>query len=332
MHEEVVTHVPAQMVAVEHSAEIGDLMTALAKAQGEMVNPENDSLNYYSKRYASMAAVRKATIPPLAAQGIATTQHPVPNYQDGTIQCITILWHGAQYLKSTMQCRVVVTRKVWKDGKSTDESTPPAELNHQQYTAVFSYLRRVALKAITGVADEEDEDGEKDTAGNQHQDGQRARQQEPIHGVTKARAWTQPPPAPHGSQGLLDEIETRCKAIISPLRNTTMHKGIYAKAFYLSSPGGITAVAPTVLDAGMPLYRHLTAQLERGAWDKEQKPLEWIEEQCKVFDAQTDAPAGVDPVTGEDLSDMPTVWLTKREQQRLAEDAEAETRERKEGV
>src|SRR5262245_1729051 len=123
-----------ETIAIERSAQVGDLMVALAKAQAEMENPDVDKVNYFRKRYSSKAAVRNAVIPELARQGIATLQLPVYGKGQGWVRCITLLYLGEQYLQSTLECAVVRTRRE-NDSRASDV-IPVAELTHIEYTAV----------------------------------------------------------------------------------------------------------------------------------------------------------------------------------------------------
>ena len=135
---------PPQAMAhgLERSAQVGLLMGALARAQARMHNPVFDSQNpHFRNQYASLAAVRDAVIPVLAAEGIAVTQLPTTP-EAGWITLTTCLWHeSGQYLWSSMRL------KAPKD-------------DNQGLGSALTYARRYSLQAICGVAGDEDDDAE----------------------------------------------------------------------------------------------------------------------------------------------------------------------------
>jgi hypothetical protein len=317
-------------VAVEHSAQIGDLMTALAKAQTEMENPELDKENRFHKLYSSKAAVRNATIPILARHGIATTQHPCYLKAVGVVRCTTILWHGEQWLKSTLESPVVMP----------GQNIALEKLNHQDYTSVFTYISRIALKAVSGVCDESDEDGERKDddrdegrqGGNQGRvsakgPGMRPESDRLVGQATQRR--TEPNPLAQEEaqrQQQLAEIWDLYKEAIQPLKHAGMHKAIFFHCFHLDRPELIKDQSLETLVAGMALYRHLTAAVV--TWTRESKPDDWIALQVRRLAGEPGdgeaLPDGVDPRTGEDLRDMPDGWLTEQEQRQLQQRDEAD--------
>lgn len=125
---------------MQRSESITNLVTALAKAQAEMKNPSYDSSNpHFKAKYASLAAVRDAVTPPLAANGLSLTQ---PITVDGdTVVCETTLWHATgEFLTNVLRF-------------------PLAQQNVQGLGAVTTYLRRYSLMALLNVAGDEDDDG-----------------------------------------------------------------------------------------------------------------------------------------------------------------------------
>jgi hypothetical protein len=300
--------------AVESSAQVGDLMIALAKAQAEMANAETDSTNYFRKRYSSLAATRDATVPVLARHGIAVTQ-----FQDGAeagwTGCITILWYENQYVKSTVRCRVIRSER-------GGAPIPIEALTHIDYTAVFSYLKRAALKAICGIADDADEEEER-TGGRSdgyERSGTIVRPATPRREETVSAAT----PATDPRQVLLKEIEARCERYISPRKHTGMHKAIYYASFHVQTPGHIQTQPLEVLEAGISLYRHLTERVP--TWERKViDPDAWIAEQQREIAHEVDAalqedpPDGVDPETGEDHRlDVALGWATPDERKAYA--------------
>src|SRR5262249_40756856 len=96
---------------------------------------------HFRTRYASLAAVRDAVIPPLAAEGIAVTQLP-STPEPGWIVVTTGLWHGSgQYLCTTLRM-------------------PVPKDDPQGYGTALTYARRYSLQAMGCVAGDEDDDAE----------------------------------------------------------------------------------------------------------------------------------------------------------------------------
>ena len=125
------------------SESIDQLITALAKAQGEMSSASKDSKGYNYK-YADLASVWGACRDPLSHNGLAVTQIETQN-ENGEI-LVTILGHSSgQWIRSTMAIRVKPA------GGKINEL--------QERGSVLTYLRRYALSAIVGVAPAEDDDG-----------------------------------------------------------------------------------------------------------------------------------------------------------------------------
>jgi len=91
------------MESISRSEDVGELTQALARAQSQMKNPVCDSVlktDRYASKYPSLAAVRDAVLPPLAAEGIAVTQLL---HTDGEgVSCATVLWLGNQWLSNTL--------------------------------------------------------------------------------------------------------------------------------------------------------------------------------------------------------------------------------------
>jgi hypothetical protein len=120
----------------------GALYTALAKAQAEMSNVIKDSANpHFRSKFASLAAVRDVVIPALSAQGISIVQMP-GNTEDGRVSIRTMLLHES----GTLDCGTVATTVTVRGGNEA-----------QALGSALTYLRRYALSAIAGVAQEDDE-------------------------------------------------------------------------------------------------------------------------------------------------------------------------------
>jgi len=118
------------------------LATALAKAQGAMSNVLKDSKNpHFKSTFASLAAVRDVVIPALAAEGVAVVQMP-GNDAEGRVTIRTVLLAGSEQL----DCGTVATTALVRGGNEA-----------QAVGSALTYLRRYALAAIAGVAQEDDD-------------------------------------------------------------------------------------------------------------------------------------------------------------------------------
>lgn len=121
--------------------ETSSLIDALAKAQAEMSNPKFDSTNpHFRTRYASLAAVRDATIPILAKHGIAVTQDITADERGLT--GVTVFHRGTESLQF---------------GPLT---LPVSKADAQGFGAAATYARRYQLMAACGVVGDTDSDNE----------------------------------------------------------------------------------------------------------------------------------------------------------------------------
>ena len=126
---------------MQHSENINEIATALAKAQGEIKGATKDSENpHFKTRYADLASVWEACRAALSANGIAVIQAPTID-SEGNVCVETLLCHSSgQWMRSDLSVR-------------------PAKADAQAVGSVITYLRRYALAAMVGVAPEDD-DGE----------------------------------------------------------------------------------------------------------------------------------------------------------------------------
>lgn len=135
----VIVHGPRQ-----RSVQWGDLMTALAKAQGEIEGAKKDSLNPAFKqpgkpegsKYADLASVWDAIREPMSKNGLAITQWP--RVVQGAVEVETILAHGEQFISDVL----------WM---------PCAKMDAHGIGSATTYARRYALMAVAGVAPEDDD-------------------------------------------------------------------------------------------------------------------------------------------------------------------------------
>lgn len=115
------------------------LADALAAAQGKMQNPTFDSANpHFRSKFASLASVRNAVVPALAAEGLAISQKP--SVANGEVVVDTVLMYGNERDVSTL-------------------TMPVAKADAQGIGSAITYARRYALMAVCGVVGDDDDDG-----------------------------------------------------------------------------------------------------------------------------------------------------------------------------
>lgn len=125
------------------SEELGELFTALAKAQLEMEVAKNDSTNpFFKSKYADLASVVKASRPYLAKNGLSVIQRILPN-GNGIVYLFTRLCHASgQWMESRMEIK-------------------PPKADIQTVGSHITYLKRYNYAAMVGVvSSDEDDDGE----------------------------------------------------------------------------------------------------------------------------------------------------------------------------
>ena len=154
-----------------------ELAAALVAAQAQMKNPKFDSVNpHFRNRYASLTAVRAATIPVWGAHGISVIQNIVEH--QGGVGCETILTHkGGQSLKLGPL------------------PMPATKQDAQGYGSAITYACRYALCAIAGVTGEEDDDGEA------------ASKPQPTQAQAKPIFKKDPKPEPNRAMELITKVE-----------------------------------------------------------------------------------------------------------------------------
>lgn len=125
---------------METSRASPELFCALAKAQSEIENAAKNAANpHFRSRYADLAEVLNTVRPVLARHGLSVLQATA--YDGHLVHVTTVLAHSSGGLvSSTASCE-------------------PARSDAQGVGAATTYLRRYALAAMCGVA-QEDDDGQ----------------------------------------------------------------------------------------------------------------------------------------------------------------------------
>ncbi len=120
-----------------HSEQFQEIAAALAKAQAAMENVNKSSVNpHFKSRYADLAAVREATVPHLAANGIAIVQPIIPN-SDGMIIRTMLIHSSGQWIAS--------------------EFPVPRLQRIQELGSYITYARRYSWMGLCGLAPEDDD-------------------------------------------------------------------------------------------------------------------------------------------------------------------------------
>lgn len=122
------------------------LFGALAMAQAEVENASKVAANpHFKSRYADLAEVLNTVRPVFARHGISIMQST--SFDGATVSVTTVLGH--------------------KDGgwASSCASCVPAKTDAQGIGAATTYLRRYALAAIAGIAQEDDDGNSSQHAG-----------------------------------------------------------------------------------------------------------------------------------------------------------------------
>lgn len=123
------------------SAEIKDVVSALANAQGEIENAQKDSENpHFKSKYADLASVWKACRTQLSKNGLTIAQQPIFIDNYGLVMVTTLYHTSGQWLRSFLP-------------------VDPAKKDPQGLGSAITYMRRYALAAMVGVAPDDDDDG-----------------------------------------------------------------------------------------------------------------------------------------------------------------------------
>lgn len=134
-------------VTTDRSAKVGDLMVAMAKAQGEYDRAVKDSNNpYYGSRYADLASITGAVRGAFSKHGIAIVQTVTADLERQTAGATTYLYFGEQWISTS--CELPAVGKS-KDGKDRFDA--------QTIGAAQTYARRYTLAPLASVAPEDDD-------------------------------------------------------------------------------------------------------------------------------------------------------------------------------
>lgn len=133
------------MIMVEdmQSEEIGELVSALVKAQTTIKAAKKDSSNsFFNNKYADLTACIEASRPALLENGLTVIQTMSDGHEAGVTVVTTLAHTSGQWIKGFLHM------------------TPKETNNPQQIGSCITYARRYALAAIVGLT-QEDDDGNK---------------------------------------------------------------------------------------------------------------------------------------------------------------------------
>jgi hypothetical protein len=139
---------------MKRSEQIGELVTALAKAQSEFTAAVKDSDNpYYASKYADLNAVINAVRPALNKNGIAM-MHNLESDLERQVAIVTVgLYCGEQFME--IEVEAPATGRAKKNEQQ--DGLGPTKFDVQTIGAAWTYLRRYSLQAICGLASEDDD-------------------------------------------------------------------------------------------------------------------------------------------------------------------------------
>lgn len=130
----------------ERSPTIGELAKALSKAQGECKNATRNCKGHFGP-YTDLAGIIATIREPFSKNGLAYMQHFLP-FAEG--------W-------------VLVTELSHTSGEWTRSVLPiNHKLDPQKFAASATYMKRIALSAMAGIAAEDEDDGETATRAAEH--------------------------------------------------------------------------------------------------------------------------------------------------------------------
>jgi hypothetical protein len=130
---------------VNASPELAALGAALAKAQAKIKGAIKDTANpFFKSKYADLSQVWEVAREPLTANGLSVVQLPGTDGTKVTLE--TVLLHASgQWIASTL-------------------AVTPMKQDPQGVGSALTYMRRYALSAVAGIA-QEDDDGNAATKG-----------------------------------------------------------------------------------------------------------------------------------------------------------------------
>src|SRR5580765_1948912 len=134
------------------SAEINELATALAKAQGSMENATVNRVNpHFKSKYADMGSVLSAIRQPLSANGLSIVQQIQMRYRNGEPG-----YRNGEPAEAGLILRTILMHS---SGQFIATEYPlPATQSQQAMGSALTYARRYCIAALVCNASDEDDD------------------------------------------------------------------------------------------------------------------------------------------------------------------------------
>ena len=174
------------------------LFKSIVRAQSTMEGVKKAAKNpHFRSKYADLAAVIEATVPPLNEQGVAVLQ--LPGMDDDGVTLTTILGHAetGSYLESTSR-------------------TPVDKKNAQGVGSAITYLRRYALQAALALP-AVDDDGNRASRPRERRQPPAERPPARQQGNGQEERQRQPTPQPGPNTGHHDTWEGNRKRFCADL-------------------------------------------------------------------------------------------------------------------
>lgn len=149
---------------MEQSDNIGELATALSKAQSQMVGAKKDSSNpYFKSTYADLSSVWDACRQPLTDNGLSVTQTSdiLTEFPDYVVIFTQLNHSSGQWIRSKLAMK-------------------PVKNDPQAIGSCITYARRYSLSAIVGISPEDD-DGNAASSKNGNDSAKESSQQENVN-------------------------------------------------------------------------------------------------------------------------------------------------------
>lgn len=126
---------------IETSVTVGELFTALSKAQGELGAAKKDSINpHFRSKFADLASVIEACKGPLAKHDLCVIQVTHAKDAEGVLIVTTLGHKSGEWMRGRLYM-------------------PNSKKDAQGMGSAITYGRRYSYQSMVGLAAEEDDDG-----------------------------------------------------------------------------------------------------------------------------------------------------------------------------
>lgn len=124
---------------MQTSAELHEIASALAKAQGAMIAAKKETINpFFKSTYADLASVVEAIKRPFADNGLSYVQGTDCDESDAVVVVTRIMHTSGQWIESRLRMK-------------------PIKNDPQGIGSTITYARRYALQSMAGVPSEDDD-------------------------------------------------------------------------------------------------------------------------------------------------------------------------------